>query len=67
MPSSGRKSDTGHEYIPVLVIGAGASGICMGYQLKHKLGFFHFRILDRQSGIGGKSFSVAGYAIIFKD
>ena len=39
--------------IPVLIIGAGASGIAMGCQLKRKLGFEQFRIYDRLSGIGG--------------
>ncbi|KAF2866032.1 hypothetical protein BDV95DRAFT_611911 [Massariosphaeria phaeospora] len=40
-------------YFPVLVIGAGASGIAWGCRLKEKLGFDQFRILDRQSGVGG--------------
>jgi cation diffusion facilitator CzcD-associated flavoprotein CzcO len=39
--------------IPVVIIGAGASGIAMGCELKRKLGFHDFRIFDRQSGIGG--------------
>ncbi|KAA8620262.1 monooxygenase [Pyrenophora tritici-repentis] len=40
-------------YYPVLIIGAGASGIATGCQLKQKLGFDQFKIVDRQSGIGG--------------
>jgi len=50
-----RTSSDGDEYVPILIIGAGASGIAMGYQLKTKLKFEDFRILDRQSGIGGES------------
>lgn len=41
-------------YYPILVIGAGASGIAMGCQLQRQWSFSHFRILERQSGIGGK-------------
>jgi protoporphyrinogen oxidase len=48
-----RESSNG--YVPVLIIGAGASGIAMGYQLKKRLGFDKFQIVDRQSGIGGES------------
>lgn len=40
-------------YFPVVVIGAGESGIAMGARLKEVLGFDQFRIFDRQSGIGG--------------
>ena len=40
-------------YYPVLIIGAGASGIAMGCRLKKKLGFDQFRMFERQSGIGG--------------
>lgn len=49
-----------YTYYPVLIIGAGESGIAMGWRLKEKLGFDQFRIFDRQSGIGGQS-SVCGY------
>lgn len=45
----------GYTYYPVLIIGAGASGIAMGCRLKDKLGFDQFRIFDRQSGLGGRS------------
>jgi ribulose 1,5-bisphosphate synthetase/thiazole synthase len=41
-------------YYPVLIIGAGATGIAAGSQLKQKLGLKEFRIFDRQSGIGGE-------------
>ncbi|KAI9670674.1 MAG: hypothetical protein M1831_005894 [Alyxoria varia] len=40
-------------YIPVVVIGAGESGIAFGCRLKEKLGFDQFRIFDRQAGPGG--------------
>lgn len=43
----------GYTFYPVLIIGAGESGIAMGRQLQQKLGFHDFRIFDRQSGIGG--------------
>ncbi|RJE25526.1 monooxygenase [Aspergillus sclerotialis] len=42
-----------HTYYPVLIIGAGESGIATGCRLKEVLGFDQFRIFDRQSGIGG--------------
>ncbi|KAL3420630.1 monooxygenase, flavin-binding [Phlyctema vagabunda] len=40
-------------YYPVVIIGAGESGIAMGARLKEQLKFDQFRIFDRQSGIGG--------------
>lgn len=42
-----------HTYYPVVVIGAGESGIAIGCRLKEALGFDQFRIFDKQSGIGG--------------
>lgn len=45
--------DHSYTYIPVVIIGAGESGICMAYKLKHRLGFDQFKLFDRQSGIGG--------------
>ncbi|KAJ6164282.1 hypothetical protein N7470_002954 [Penicillium chermesinum] len=42
-----------HTYYPVLIIGAGESGVAMGCRLKEALGFDQFRIFERQSGIGG--------------
>lgn len=50
----GKGSDKGgYTYYPVLIIGAGESGIAAGCRLKVKLGFDQFRIFDRQAGIGG--------------
>jgi cation diffusion facilitator CzcD-associated flavoprotein CzcO len=49
-----RSYDTnGYTYYPVVIIGAGASGIAMGCRLKEVLDFDQFRIFDRQAGIGG--------------
>lgn len=42
-----------YTYIPVVIVGAGESGIAMGCRLKQKLGFDQFKIFDRQAGIGG--------------
>ncbi|KAI9677020.1 MAG: hypothetical protein M1817_006859 [Caeruleum heppii] len=42
-----------YTYYPVLIVGAGESGIALGCRLKEKLGFDQFRIFDRQAGIGG--------------
>lgn len=56
MASIRRKSayaKNGYTYYPVVIVGAGESGIAMGCQLKEVLGFDQFRIFDRQSGIGG--------------
>lgn len=41
-------------HYPVLIIGAGESGLAMGFRMKDKLGFDQLRIFDRQSGIGGE-------------
>ncbi|KAL8654044.1 MAG: hypothetical protein Q9226_003589 [Calogaya cf. arnoldii] len=41
-----------YTYYPVLIIGAGESGIAMGWRLKEKVGCSQFRIFDRQSGVG---------------
>ncbi|PGH00651.1 hypothetical protein AJ80_09141 [Polytolypa hystricis UAMH7299] len=38
---------------PVVILGAGESGIAAGCLLKRKLGLSDFRIFDRQGGIGG--------------
>lgn len=40
-------------YLPVIIVGAGESGIAMGCKLKSELGLDDFIILDRQQGIGG--------------
>lgn len=56
MASIRRKSayaKNAYTYYPVVIVGAGESGIAMGCQLKEVLGFDQFRIFDRQSGIGG--------------
>ncbi|KAF1956395.1 FAD/NAD(P)-binding domain-containing protein [Byssothecium circinans] len=42
-----------YTYYPVLIVGAGASGIAMACRLKEELGFDQFRVFDRQGGIGG--------------
>ena len=42
-----------YTYYPVLVIGAGESGIAMGCRLRQVLGFDQFRVFERKSGIGG--------------
>ncbi|KAF2018900.1 putative flavin-binding monooxygenase [Aaosphaeria arxii CBS 175.79] len=42
-----------YTYYPVLIVGAGASGIAMACQLKEQLGFDQFRVFERQAGIGG--------------
>ena len=39
-----------YTYYPILIVGAGESGIAMGCRLKEELGFDQFRIFDRQSG-----------------
>ncbi|APA10779.1 hypothetical protein sscle_07g055490 [Sclerotinia sclerotiorum 1980 UF-70] len=40
-------------YYPIVIIGAGPSGIAMGCQLKLELHFDKFKIFDRQGGLGG--------------
>lgn len=42
-----------HTYYPILIIGAGESGIAAGCRLKQALGFDQFRIFERQSALGG--------------
>lgn len=42
-----------YTYYPIVIIGAGESGISMGCRLKQVLGFDQFRIFERQAGIGG--------------
>lgn len=42
-----------YTYIPVIIVGAGESGIATACKLKAELGFDQFRCYDRQSGIGG--------------
>ena len=57
---------SGYDYYPVLIIGAGESGLAMGCRLREKLGFDQFRIFDRQSGIGGKLLLVLPREAIFQ-
>ena len=42
-----------YNYYPVIIIGAGESGIALGCRLREELGFDQFRLFDRQAGIGG--------------
>lgn len=42
-----------YTYYPILIVGAGESGIALGCRIKGALGFDQFRIFDRQSGAGG--------------
>lgn len=46
-----------YTYYPLVIIGAGKSGISMGCRLKAELGFDQFRIFERQNGIGGRWWS----------
>lgn len=39
-------------FFPIIIIGAGISGIAANCQLKEKLGYDQFRILDRQAEPG---------------
>ena len=41
------------DFYPVVIVGAGPSGIAFGCQLKRKLQIDDFRIFERQTGIGG--------------
>jgi len=42
-----------YTYYPVVIIGAGHSGIAMACRLKDVLGFDQYRLFDKQSGLGG--------------
>jgi cation diffusion facilitator CzcD-associated flavoprotein CzcO len=44
-------------YYPVLIIGAGESGIAMGCRLRADLDCDQFRIFERKSAIGGTWFT----------
>ena len=46
-------AENAYVYYPVIIIGAGESGIAMGCRLKAALGHDQFRIFERQSGVGG--------------
>ena len=45
--------NNGHTYYPVVIIGAGESGIAMGCRLRQVLKFDQFRIFDRRPEIAG--------------
>lgn len=49
--------DGSYTYYPIVIIGAGESGIAMASRLKQVLGFDQFRIFERRSGIGGTWFT----------
>lgn len=49
----GDEKSGGYTYYPVLIIGAGESGIAMGCRLKQALGCDQFVIVERRAGIGG--------------
>lgn len=42
----------GYTYYPVVIVGAGETGIACAYKLK-KAGYDQFRVFDRQAGVGG--------------
>ena len=46
-------TDDAHDYVPVICIGAGFSGICLGAQLQRKLGFTDFHIYEMFDDFGG--------------
>ena len=49
------RSNEPSTFCPIVIIGAGASGLAVGCRLKERYGFDQFRIFDRLPGIGGKS------------
>ncbi|KAL8802400.1 MAG: hypothetical protein Q9182_003823 [Xanthomendoza sp. 2 TL-2023] len=49
---NGLHRDTAYTYYPILIVGAGESGIALGARLKEE-GFDQYRIFERQAGIGG--------------
>ena len=55
-----------YTYYPVLIIGAGESGIALGCRLKEALGFDQFRIFDRQGGPGGTCESSLNFDTTFQ-
>jgi hypothetical protein len=50
---NGYNPESSYTYYPIIIIGAGESGIALGYKIKQRLGFDQFRIYDRQAGVGG--------------
>ncbi|KAL8686602.1 MAG: hypothetical protein Q9224_005398, partial [Gallowayella concinna] len=49
---NGRQKDAAYTYYPILIVGAGESGIALGARLKEE-GFDQYRIFERQAGVGG--------------
>ncbi|EXJ86083.1 hypothetical protein A1O1_06452 [Capronia coronata CBS 617.96] len=49
----GGADKSAYTYYPVLIVGAGESGIAMGCRLRQVLGFDQFRIFERRSALGG--------------
>jgi cation diffusion facilitator CzcD-associated flavoprotein CzcO len=49
----GGAEKSAYTYYPVLIIGAGESGIAMGCRLRQVLGFDQFRIFEKRSSLGG--------------
>jgi cation diffusion facilitator CzcD-associated flavoprotein CzcO len=49
----GAGANNGYTYYPVVIIGAGESGIAMGCRLRSVLGFDQFRIIERRPEIAG--------------
>ena len=57
---NGYNAEDAYTYIPVVIVGAGESGVAMGYKLKVDLGFDQFRIFERQAGLGGTWYVLFG-------
>jgi cation diffusion facilitator CzcD-associated flavoprotein CzcO len=49
----GGNDKNAYTYYPVLIVGAGESGIAMGCRLRQALGCDQFRIFERRSALGG--------------
>ncbi|KAL8907263.1 MAG: hypothetical protein Q9207_001504 [Kuettlingeria erythrocarpa] len=49
---NGLHRETAYTYYPILIVGAGESGIALGARLTAE-GFDQFRIFERQAGLGG--------------
>lgn len=53
---NGFDKETAYTYYPILIVGAGESGVALGARLKEE-GFDQFRIFERQTGLGGTWYS----------